>query len=146
MASTTAVTLASASFTNIVFSEFSYEPISSWAHILCADKGNALSEVINLSSPPRKNAIQSEPKRLPIPQFCGIDVMVYLVVSRRNDSRIGIDTFFAMVLCLVDLGGSRFPLPATFSTSSLVGLGGTTMRPLRDLRLAAVELKVQREV
>jgi len=49
-------------------------------------------------------------------------------------------------MCLVDLGGSRFPLPAAFSTSSLVGLGGTTMRPLRDLRLAVMELKVQREV
>ena len=51
--------------------------------------------------------------------------MVYLVVSRRNDSHIGIDTFFAIVMCLVDLGGSKFPLLAAFSTSSLVGLGGT---------------------
>jgi len=63
----------------------------------------------------------------------------------RNDSLTGID-IFAIVVCLVDLGGSRFPLPATFSMSFLVGAGGTTMRSLRDLRLAAVELKVQREM
>jgi hypothetical protein len=50
---------------------------------------------------------------------------------------VGATTFFAMVLCLVDLSGSRFPLSAAFSTSSLVGLGGTTMRPLSDLGLAA---------
>jgi len=61
----------------------------------------------------------------------------------RNNSLTGIDTFFAIVVCLVDLGGSRFPLPAAFSTSFLIGLGGTTMRPLRDLRLAAVLLSLK---
>ncbi|MFP3287142.1 MAG: hypothetical protein RXP86_07810 [Acidilobus sp.] len=46
-------------------------------------------------------------------------------------------------MCLVDLGGSRFPLSAAFSTSSLVGLGGTTMKPLRNLTLAAALLSLK---